>query len=296
MRCTKYLNRGDGALPVCPWVTPFLLNVSIIGLGKIGAPLALALLNKGYRVLASALHPEKHRDLEKAGVKILPSSEAARRGDVILIAVKPRQVVGLAEEIRDFVEGKLVISVAAALTTRFLEGLLPGARVIRAMPNLAVSVCESATAIARGESATDHDVEVAKGIFGAVGDCVTVDEGLMDAITGLSGSGPAYAFILIDALADAGVKVGLPKDLALRLAARSLLGASKMVLETGEHPAVLKDSVLTPGGVTIAAVRVLERYGIRAALMDALEAAVRRAEEIRGELLRSAPLVEVQHR
>ncbi|MEM4581947.1 MAG: pyrroline-5-carboxylate reductase [Candidatus Korarchaeum sp.] len=177
-----------------------------------------------------------------------------------------------------------MISVAAALTTELLESLLPRARIIRAMPNLAIMVGESATAIAKGRSATEHDLEVAKRIFGAVGDCIVVEEELMDMITGLSGSGPAYAFLFMEALADAGVKAGLPKELALRLAARSLLGASRMVLEMGEHPAVLKDMVVTPGGVTIAAMHVLEKYRMRAALMDAVEAAVRRAEEIRKEL------------
>lgn len=264
-----------------------------MGLGKIGAPLALGLLRKGYRVLASASHPEKYREFEAMGIEILPGREAAHRGEVILIAVKPKQVKELAEEIREVVRGKLVISVAAALTSEFLESLLPGARIVRAMPNLAVMVGESATAIARGKGATEQDVEVAKGIFEAVGECFIVEEGLMDAITGLSGSGPAYAFILIDALADAGVKVGLSKDLALRLVARSLLGASKIVLETEKHPAVLKDMVITPGGVTIAALHMLERHGVRAAMMDAIEAAVRRAEEIREELLGSlAPKAE----
>ncbi|MCS7103326.1 MAG: pyrroline-5-carboxylate reductase [Candidatus Korarchaeum sp.] len=278
-------------------MAPFLLkpDVAIIGLGKIGNSLALGLLKKDYHVLASASHPEKHRSVEAMGIELLPSYEAARRGDVVVIAVKPKQVRGLAEEIGEVVRGKLVISVAAALTTKFLEGLLPGARVIRAMPNLAIMVGESVTAITRGESATDRDVEIAEELFGAVGDCLVVEEGLMDMITGLSGSGPAYAFIFIDALADAGVKAGLPKDLALRLAAKSLLGASRMVLDIGEHPAVLKDMVITPGGVTIAAMHVLERYRIRAALMDAVGAAVRRAEEIREELLEGlTPLVGAQ--
>ncbi|MEM1521356.1 MAG: pyrroline-5-carboxylate reductase [Candidatus Korarchaeum sp.] len=265
-------------------MAPFLLDVAVMGLGKVGTSLVLGLSRMGYRVLASTANPERHKDIEAMGIEILPSFEAARRSEIVVIAVKPKQVRGLAEEIRGAVEGKLVISVAAALTTDLLEGLLPRARIIRAMPNLAIMVGESATAIAKGRSATEHDLEVAKRIFGAVGDCIVVEEELMDMITGLSGSGPAYAFLFMEALADAGVKAGLPKELALRLAARSLLGASRMVLEMGEHPAVLKDMVVTPGGVTIAAMHVLEKYRMRAALMDAVEAAVRRAEEIRKEL------------
>ncbi|MEM2219113.1 MAG: pyrroline-5-carboxylate reductase [Candidatus Korarchaeum sp.] len=265
-------------------MAPFLLDVAVMGLGKVGTSLVLGLSRMGYRVLASTANPERHKDIEAMGIEILPSFEAARRSEIVVIAVKPKQVRGLAEEIRGAVEGKLVISVAAALTTELLEGLLPRARIIRAMPNLAIMVGESATAIAKGRSATEHDLEVAKRIFGAVGDCIVVEEELMDMITGLSGSGPAYAFLFMEALADAGVKAGLPKELALRLAARSLLGASRMVLEMGEHPAVLKDMVVTPGGVTIAAMHVLEKYRMRAALMDAVEAAVRRAEEIRKEL------------
>lgn len=266
-------------------VSPFLLEpLAVMGLGKIGTSLALSLSGKGYRVLASTAHPERHKEVGTKGVEILPSFEAARRSRVVVIAVKPKQVIGLAEEIREAVEGKLVISVAAALSTKLLEGLFPRARVIRAMPNLALTVGESVTAIAKGESATERDMEVAEEIFRAVGDCIIVEEGLMDMITGLSGSGPAYAFALIDALADAGVKAGLPKELALRIAAKSLLGASKMVLEMGVHPALLKDMVVTPGGVTIAAVHVLERYRMRAAFMEAVEAAVRRAREIREEL------------
>lgn len=274
-------------------MSPFLLeSLAVIGLGKVGASLALGLLRKGYRVLASTAHPERHKDMEAVGVEILPSFEAARRSEIVVIAVKPKQVIGLAEEIREDVEGKLVISVAAALSTKLLESLLPRARVVRAMPNLALMVGESITAIAKGESATERDLEIAEEIFRAVGDCVIVEEELMDMITGLSGSGPAYAFTFIDALADAGVKAGLPKELALRIAAKSLLGASKMVLETGVHPVLLKDMVVTPGGVTISAMHVLERYRLRAALMDAVEAAVRRAREIREDLFEElAPLV-----
>ncbi|MEM2810376.1 MAG: NAD(P)-binding domain-containing protein, partial [Candidatus Korarchaeum sp.] len=169
-------------------MAPFLLDVAVMGLGKVGTSLVLGLSRMGYRVLASTANPERHKDIEAMGIEILPSFEAARRSEIVVIAVKPKQVRGLAEEIRGAVEGKLVISVAAALTTDLLEGLLPRARIIRAMPNLAIMVGESATAIAKGRSATEHDLEVAKRIFGAVGDCIVVEEELMDMITGLSGS------------------------------------------------------------------------------------------------------------
>lgn len=258
--------------------------VAVIGLGRIGTSLALALSREGYRVLASAAHPERHRDVESSGIEILPSYEAASRGSVVLIAVKPKQIMDLADEIRERVRGKLVISLAASLTTEFLEKLMPGARIVRAMPNLALIVGESMTALSPGRSAREPDIEVAKEIFSSVGECVVVEEELMDAVTGLSGSGPAYAFMMVEALADAGVRVGLARDLAIRMAAKTLLGASKIVLETGKHPAELRDMVLTPGGVTIAGLHELERRGFRAALMDAVLAAVRRAEELRNEL------------
>jgi len=265
-------------------VSAFLFEpVAVIGLGRIGTSLALALSKEGYRVLASTAHPERHRDVESSGIEILPSEEAASRGSVVVIAVKPKQIMDLADEIRERVRGKLVISLAASLTTEFLEKLMPGARIVRAMPNLALIVGESITALSPGRSAREPDIEVAKGIFSSVGECVVVEEELMDAVTGLSGSGPAYVFMMVEALADAGVRVGLARDLAIRMAAKTLLGASKMVL-TGKHPAELRDMVLTPGGVTIAGLHELERRGFRAALMNAVLAAVRRAEELRNEL------------
>ncbi|MEM1537408.1 MAG: pyrroline-5-carboxylate reductase [Candidatus Nezhaarchaeales archaeon] len=262
------------------------MKVAVIGLGKMGTALALGLHKSGkYEVLASTLHPEKHKEVEELGVRILPSNvEAARNGEVVIIAVKPVQVKGVVEEVKEAVKGKLVISIAAAITIDFLESLIPEARVIRAMPNLAAMVREAVTAIALGKRVTRSDVETAMEIFKTIGDCLIVDEKLMDMITGVSGSGPAYAFVVIDALADAGVKAGLPKDLALELVAKTMLGASKMVLELNKHPIELRDMVVTPGGVTIMAMYELEKYGFRAALMDAVEAAIKRAGEIRKAL------------
>lgn len=259
-------------------------KVAIIGLGRIGSSLAIALKSKGNFIIASTLHPEKHRDVAASGVEIRRNEEAADEADVIVLAVKPHQVRGVIEEIREVSKGKLVISVAAAITTKFLEEILPEARVVRAMPNLAAKVNESVTAISPGRSALPSDVEIAAEIFSSIGDYVIVDESMMDAITAIIGSGPAYAFIFIDALADAAVKAGLPKQLAKELIAKTLLGASKLLLESGRHPMELRDEVLTPGGVTISAVQVLERYKFRAAIMDAIESAVRRAEEIRKAL------------
>lgn len=262
------------------------LKLAVIGFGKAGSAIVKGLLRcKGaekFEVRVSTKHPEKHAEEVKAlGVYLTGDNrEVARWADVVLIAVKPLQVKSVLEEIREEVRGKLVISIAAAISLALLEKFAPGARFIRAMPNLAAEVCEAVTAFSLGSTATDEDRRVAYELFGAIGDAIEVEEDMMDMITGVSGSGPAYAFVLIDALADAGVKAGLPKDLSLRLVARTMLGAAKLLLESGKHPYELKDMVVTPGGVTIMAMYEIERSGIRGILMEAVEAAIERAKEI----------------
>lgn len=266
------------------------LKVAVIGFGKAGSAIVRGLLRskdaEKFEIKVSTKHPERHADEAKGlGVYLTGNNrEVARWADVVVVAVKPLQVKGVLEEIREEIEGKLVVSIAAAINLAMLEKFAPGARVIRAMPNLAASVCEAVTAFSLGTRATDEDRKVAMEIFGAIGDAIEVDEDMMDMITGVSGSGPAYAFVLIDALADAGVKAGLPKDLSLRLVARTMLGAAKMLLESGKHPYELKDMVVTPGGVTIMAMYEIERSGIRGVLMEAVEAAIERAKEIAGKL------------
>ncbi len=216
------------------------------------------------------------------GVKTtLDTAALTAKADVLFLTVKP-QVIG---SVLDFIapavrKTTLVISVAAGVTLATLEAKLPGVPVVRVMPNTAVAVGAGMSAIALGAHADAAAGDVAMAVFAAVGRAVKVNEDAMDAVTGLSGSGPAFAYVMIDALADAGVRVGFPRQLAITLAAQTLFGAAKMVLETGEHPARLRDMVTSPAGTTIAGVHVLEQKGVRAALMDAVVAATERSREM----------------
>ncbi len=204
----------------------------------------------------------------------------AANSEVILLCTKPGQVNGAIAAVATAAGRKprLVISVAAGVTLATLEAAAPAHfRVIRAMPNTPALVGRGASAFAAGSRATPEDAAVTRKLLGSVGLAIEVPERLMDAVTGLSGSGPAYAYLMIEAMADAGVNMGMPRPDALRLAAQTLLGAAAMVLETGEHPAVLKDMVTSPGGTTIAGLAELERLGLRAALGAAVAAATRRS-------------------
>jgi pyrroline-5-carboxylate reductase len=190
----------------------------------------------------------------------------------------------LADTGSHFRPGQLVISIAAGITTSYIEKFIADqVPVIRAMPNTPALVGAGATAVCRGRWASEQHRELALAIFGAAGRAVPVPEKLMDAVTGLSGSGPAYMYIIAEALADAGVRMGLPRDVALTLASQTMLGAARMILETGRHPAVLKDMVTTPGGTTIEGLFALEEGGIRAALYRAVENACRRSGQQSGD-------------
>lgn len=203
------------------------------------------------------------------------NTDVVSESDLIIIAVKPDQVAGVLQELRGAGTPRhLVLSIAAGVTLASLEAAAwPGARMIRVMPNTPALVGASASAYALGSHATRTDAELASRLLGSVGIALEVREKLLDAVTGLSGSGPAYGFILIEALADGGVAAGLPRDTATRLAAQTLLGAARMVLETGQHPAALKDAVCSPGGTTIDGVHELEKGGVRAALIQAVRTA-----------------------
>jgi pyrroline-5-carboxylate reductase len=216
-------------------------------------------------------------------IQTFPSNAAgASWGEIIVLSVKPQVLPTVLAEIAPRVGlDKLVISIVAGVPTAQIETALgSGTRVVRAMPNMPAVVGEGATAIAAGSAASSEDLLAAEALFGSVGTVVRVAEGLMDAVTGLSGSGPAYGFIAIEALSDAGVRAGLPRDVATRLSAQTLLGAAKLVLESGEHPARLKDLVTSPAGTTMAGVAALERAGFRHALLAAVEAAVARSKEL----------------
>jgi pyrroline-5-carboxylate reductase len=210
------------------------------------------------------------------------NAEVASKAEILVLAVKPQIMGEVLDGLIDVVNGeKLLVSIAAGITTTFIADKFPSpVRVIRVMPNTPALVLEAASALTRGSRATLEDLEIAKRLFRAVGKVVIVDESLMDAITGLSGSGPAYIFLIIDALSDAGVKVGLSRDVAQLLAAQTVLGAARMVLETKKHPGELKDMVTSPGGTAIAGLHTLEQGGLRTTLINAVEVATLRSKEL----------------
>lgn len=207
--------------------------------------------------------------------------QAAEWADVVVLAVKPQTLPDVLKEIGSSVVNRLVVSIVAGATLRAIGEQASGAKkIVRAMPNTPALVREGMTALASGPGISDGELQVVRRMFEAVGRVIPVEERLMDAVTGLSGSGPAYVFQAIEALADGGVKMGLPRQTAELLAAQTVLGAAKLVLESGEHPAKLKDRVASPGGTTIAGLHQLEQGGFRATLMGAVEAATKRSQEL----------------
>lgn len=210
------------------------------------------------------------------------NQDVAAGADIVFLAVKPQQMSAVLAELRGkLAERHLVVSVAAGVTLgRLTEGLGPGPRLVRVMPNTPCLVGAGACAYCLGPGATADDAATVERLLKAVGVVRRVDEKLLDAVTGLSGSGPAFVCVMIEALADGGVRAGLPRDVALQLAAQTVMGTARMVLETGEHPAALKDQVASPGGTTIAGLAALENQGFRGAAIAAVEAAARRSEEL----------------
>src|SRR6185369_7609355 len=263
-------------------------RVAVLGAGKIGTIILQAMFDKQLlskqNVHATVAHPEKVKNLRKAlGVTASNDNvEAVRDADIVLICVKPQTVGQVLEQIAPVVTKKqLLISVAASVPTEFMEKRLPvEARIVRAMPNTPSMLGSGMTAICKGKFAQAADVELAKTMFDTVGRTVVVDEKHMDAVTGLSASGPAFIFIILESLAEAGVKVGLPRDLATLLAAQTTLGAATVVLETGDHPALLKDAVTTPAGCTIDGIMELEEGKLRVTLIKAVVKAAQRAKEL----------------
>lgn len=217
---------------------------------------------------------------ETHGVRTTHDNHAlVREADVVVLSVKPQVIDKVLDAIgKDIKPSQVIVSVAAGVPVAAMESRLPeGARVVRSMPNTPATALAGATAIAAGTHATEDDLAVARKLFAAVGRVVTLDETLLDAVTGLSGSGPAYVMLMIEALADGGVKVGLHRDTALMLAAQTVYGSAKLLLDTGEHPGRLKDMVTSPGGTAIAGLHTLESGGLRRTLIDAVEAATMRA-------------------
>ena len=236
------------------------------------------------RLLAcDALPAAAERFAAATGGRTVPSNaQATQRADVVILAVKPQHLPGVLDELRGKLTGQqLVISIAAGVRLETIaERLGPGPRLVRVMPNTPCLIGQGASAYALGPDATPDDDRLVRTLLEAVGLAVSVSEPSLDAVTGLSGSGPAFVYVLIEALADGGVRMGLPREVALALAAQTVKGAADMVLTTGQHPALLKDQVTSPGGTTIAGLQALETGGLRAALMSAVEAATRRATEL----------------
>jgi pyrroline-5-carboxylate reductase len=264
------------------------VRVAVLGAGKMGGILLQAFLKQNLfapdQIHATVGHAEKAIALSvQWGVDVSTNNlEAARQADLILIGVKPFQVPDLIAEIRPALNPtKTIVSFAASVKTRSIEeasGL--EIAVIRAMPNTPSALGAGAAGLCRGRFVSPEQMELAQRIFETVGRTVVVDEKHMDAVTGLSASGPAYIYIIIEALAEAGVKVGLPRDIATQLAAQTTFGAAKMVLETGYHPALLKDAVTTPAGCTIDGILELEEGGLRVTLIKAVMRATQRAKEL----------------
>jgi pyrroline-5-carboxylate reductase len=263
-------------------------SIGFLGGGNMAEALIRGLIQGGVvppsRIHVSAPRSERQLELRSTyGVGATgDNAEVARRSQLLVLSVKPQILEKVVLEVASHVQpGALVVSVAAGIDTETIETLLPtGVRVVRAMPNTPALVRAGATAISRGKHATDADLREARVIFDAVGITVELDESQLDAVTGLSGSGPAYIFLILEALADAGVKVGLSRRNAQRLAAQTVMGSAKLLLDTDEHPGRLKDMVTSPGGTAIAGLHTLEQGGLRTTLINAVETATKRAREL----------------
>jgi pyrroline-5-carboxylate reductase len=264
------------------------LRIGFLGAGKMATALAKGFLNaklvKANQL--SAADPfaaaREHFAAETGANVFTENLEIAKAANVLILATKPDQVAAALAEISGaFTQSHLLISIAAGVTIAKLEAALPaGARVIRVMPNTPALVGAGAAGFALGKNASVADAELAQKLLSAVGVALQVKESLLDAVTGLSGSGPAYVYQFIEALSDGGVASGLPRDIATRLAAQTVLGGAKMVLETGQHPGALKDQVTSPGGTTIEGLHELEKGKLRATVMSAVRAATEKSKKL----------------
>lgn len=267
---------------------PSKLTLGFVGTGKMATALARGIVRAGLLAAGQLYGSDPVRAARVSfarltGARLVASNRALlERARVIVLAVKPDQVGAALGEIRDgWTEQHLLISIAAGVSIARLETALPGgARVVRAMPNTPALVGAGATGLAAGNAATAADLELAVRLFSAVGIAIPLKESLLDAVTGLSGSGPAYVYQFIEALSDGGVAAGLTREVATKLAAQTVLGAARMVLETGEHPGALKDKVASPGGTTIEGLHELEKGKLRATVINAVRAATEKSRKL----------------
>jgi pyrroline-5-carboxylate reductase len=263
-------------------------TVGFLGAGNMGEALIKGLLAAKLvpadAIFATDVRPERLKELDRQyGIQVSSdNADLVRRADIVILAVKPQIMDAVASEIAPVVtRRKLLISIAAGVATEKIRARLPrDSRLIRVMPNTPALVLEGATAIAKADGLEPGDLDIAREIFGAVGRVVVLGEEMIDAVTGLSGSGPAYIAIVIESLADGGVRMGLDRATAMTLATQTVLGAAKLLLETGLHPGALKDMVSSPGGTTIAGIAALEEGGLRTTFIKAVERATQRSREL----------------
>jgi pyrroline-5-carboxylate reductase len=264
------------------------LRIGFLGAGRMATALARGWLQAGLvkpeQIVASDPLPQARDQFarETGGTALEDNRSVVQRCNLAILAVKPQNCPALLADIRPHLTGQhLVVSIIAGFTLKQLaDGLGADRRLIRVMPNTPCLVGASASAYAASANASAADARLVDRLLASVGKCFALPEKLLDAVTGLSGSGPAYVFVMIEALSDGGVRAGLPRDVATQLAAQTVFGSAKLLLETGQHPAALKDQVASPGGTTIAGLHALEKAGFRAALIDAVEAATKRSAEL----------------
>ncbi|HEX5345575.1 MAG TPA: pyrroline-5-carboxylate reductase [Pseudonocardiaceae bacterium] len=263
-----------------------MTTIAVLGTGKIGEALLSGLLDAGRSpddLMFTERYPDRAAELEQTyRVRAVDTATAAGKADVLIVAVKPQDIDPLLAELAGLIRpSTLVVSLCAGLPTALYERRLPdGVPVVRVMPNTPMLVGEAMSAISAGRFAADAHLQLTEELLGSVGKVVRVPESQQDAVTALSGSGPAYFFYLVEAMIDAGIMLGLPRPMVTELITQSAVGAARMLRETGEHPVLLREAVTSPGGTTIMAIRELERHGVRAAIVAAIEAARDRSVEL----------------
>ncbi len=261
-------------------------RLAILGAGVMGETVLSGLLRAGWdadQIVATDRRPERQHELTaKYGIRMLENVEAARDAETVILVVKPQDIRDLLEELSGVITpGTLVVSLVAGVDTKSIESALAdGVPVVRVMPNTPAQVDEGMAAISPGRHSSQDHLDRVSTILSATGRVVTVPERYQDAVTAISGSGPAYLFFVVEAMIEAGVHLGLPRDIATELVVQTMLGSAKLLRETGEHPTVLRERVTSPGGTTAAAVRQLEDHKVRAAFMGAIEAARDRSREL----------------
>ncbi|MBQ2762835.1 MAG: pyrroline-5-carboxylate reductase [Candidatus Methanomethylophilaceae archaeon] len=262
-------------------------KIGFIGTGKMASAIIKGIVSAGLyttdEIIASNIHADSRAKAEKElGIKVYSEpEELSSRCELIVLAVKPQQIPSV------FTSGSCgmgrnhtLVSIAAGITIKSLKTYVPDSKVLRVMPNICSTISAGASAISASEDCDENDLENVKKIFDSIGISFVIKEKDMDAVSAVSGSSPAFLFMIIEAMADGGVLMGLPRDMSIKLAAQTMYGAAKTVLETGTHPAILKDSVCSPGGTTIEGVKVLEDYGVRAAVISAIQASAEKSKEL----------------